>query len=134
MDGFLQDDGASPEPGIVHLFLEYTSGATGAVPVALTRSLGFGKSATSWRTGVGAFTIPLAQNYVDLLDYNFVNHQTPYSASTGACKANLVTDAVKAGSPPSISIQWRNEAGTAEDPASGDRVRVHLVLQRLPPG
>lgn len=126
--GYFSDDTAN-ESGQVELYLQYTSGATGAIPTTLLRSSGFGLGSTAAiaRTGVGLFTIQFDQIWaLKYLDFNGVFQQAAYSAA-GACEVQILTDTVATNG--QMTIEVTNAAGAAVDPANGDIVTYHWTMQ-----
>lgn len=127
---WITQDGGDGEPGVLNLYCEYTSGASGAIPSALTRSQGFQSVA---RTGTGVVDFILNQPWFKLLDYNItVIQATP--AATGACAYTLVDNVSTASSSTSckVTVTFRkNSDYSAVDTASGDVVKLRLTLKSV---
>jgi hypothetical protein len=123
-------DGADGEPGVLNLYCQYTSGATGAIPTTLTRSQGFQSVA---RTGTGVVDFILNAPAFKLLDWSVqVIQATP--ANTGACESTLVDAVATASSATSckVTVTFRkNSDFTAVDTADGDIVRLRLTLKTV---
>jgi hypothetical protein len=112
------------------MWLRWTSGITGAVAtIDPTKRYGYAKVggavAPAVRTGVGTFTLNLADQWNDFLnlDYNII--QAAYSAA-GACQVQVTGFNLAAKT---VSILVTNAAGAAVDPTTGDKVIIGLSMQ-----
>lgn len=119
-------DALQSEPGIERYHIEYTSGAVGAIPAALTRAKGI-KSIV--RFGVGTVVITLNNPGQDFVDFvPFVEQATP--ALTGAVFQTVV-DAVSA-SPPIVTVTFRRgDTYAAVDTLNGDVVYLSFSVITL---
>ena len=125
-------DNYAGEPGVLDLFCQYTSGATGAIPAALTRSQGFQSVA---RTGTGVVDFILNAPAFKLLDWSIKVIQATY-AFTGAGDSDAtLADAVATATTPTsckVTVTFRRpDTGAATDTASGDIVRLKLTLKTV---
>lgn len=107
---------------LVMLNVEGDIGAVGAI----TNVKGSGVSTVA-RTGVGAYTITLQDNYDRLLDVH-VGFTGTTASGVGEVQVNSTapdTD-VKAGT---VKIQCYDFAGAAVDPANGVKVKAIITLR-----
>lgn len=122
---FLEDtyrDFQSVEPGVKRYHIEYTSGAVGAIPAALSRARGI---KTIVRTGVGVVVITLNQPAINFVDFvGFVEQAAP--AAGGACFVTVV-DAV-ASTPSIVTVTFRTNAMVAVDTLAGDVVYISFSV------
>lgn len=128
--GFFSDDTAN-ESGQVELYLQWTSGATGAI-ATINRQSGFGlvspATASIVRTGVGLFTVQFSQAWAQrYLDFSDNIQQAAYS-SAGACTVIILTDNLVATTGV-MTIEITNAAGAAVDPTTGDFISLHWTMQ-----
>ncbi len=131
MTGFRNMDRSGFDKGLVDVFVEYTSGATGAIPATLTHANGV---ASVSRTSAGLIKVTLQDGYLGLAGADGSVIQASLSAVTGF----LVTPAtaLQGAATPTVSFNILGQDGTsklfvAADTAVGDVVRLHLVLRRL---
>lgn len=117
-------DKTEGEAGLLRIHLEYTSGASGAIPTTLKRSNGI---ASVVRTGAGVVVLTLNNPAQDFMDFvAFVEQATP--SNTGACHVTVV-DSV-ASSPGTVTITFRkNSDYSVQDTASGDVVYVSFSVK-----
>lgn len=113
------------ESGRVFLDLAWTSGASGAVPAALSRSMGI-TSVVHGATGVYVITFK-EQWKSGVLSFSRHVRQATYSAS-GACVVQMTGNAINTAAP-TITILVTNAAGAAVEPASGDVIGMTFELQ-----
>lgn len=118
--------------GMFHATLQWTSGATGAVPT-YPSSFKYAnntifKSVT--RTGTGAYTIALMGAMYDVMPepIKFGCLQASY-ANTGVCTAALVEDHSNNVTTPEVKILTTNAAGTATDASNGDIISVTFAFK-----
>lgn len=111
------------QAGRVGLTVRWTSGASGAVST-VTKKAGFGATPVT-RTGVGSFTLSLAEVYADHEPSIDEIVQASYSAS-GACYV-VVTGYNLAAK--TVTVKTVTAAGAAVDPTTNDVVTVRLVMQ-----
>lgn len=106
--------------GKTSLYGRVTFGATGAPTLDSVKSKGI-KSIV--RNSAGNYTIALQDNYYAFLRaaHVFVGSSAP------AAPSMYVTSESVSSTTPSLIVQF-NAAGTATDPASGEEVRLELVL------
>lgn len=132
MNPGLYPDFSSMQQGTVLIPVQWTSGATGAVPAlsAFTYSAGV-KSVT--RNSAGDFTIVFkggaAAGFIGM-DENIV--QASYS-NTGACYAIIKVNSLKTKGTFSVEIMTVNAAGAATDPTTGDVIALLFTLQYVNP-
>lgn len=119
-------DRTSHESGVVDTFLQWTSGASGAVPSTLTRSMGV-KSVVHGATGVYVVTLKSPWKNSPL-EFTQAIMQASYSAS-GACFVRVTADASSNSTTPTITLLVVNAAGAAVEPTTGDVIRVSFKLQ-----
>ena len=119
------------EAVVTELFLEVTFGATGAPTLVTSITLPDGQTvnpskgiASVVRTGTGAYTITLQDNYVRML---MLNHRFIDASAPASPGLYVVADNSSAISSPNIQVVL-NAAGTATDPASGEQMLVQIVL------
>lgn len=128
--GYFMDDSAN-ESGCVQLYLQWTSGVTGAV-TTINRQSGFGlvspATASVVRTGVGLFTVQFSQAWaLKYLSVSPLIQQTTYSAA-GACEVQILTDSLVATTGV-MTIEITNAAGAAVDPTTGDVITLAFTMQ-----
>ena len=123
-----QADALDCEVGVLHLYCSYVSGASGAIPTALTRSVGFKSVA---HTGTGVVDFILDNPVFKLLDYSIKVQQATYAfTAAGSADATLV-DAVNA-TIPKVTVTFRRpDTGAATDTLSGDVVTLHLIVKTV---
>ena len=111
----------SLEKYVVDLYAHVTFGAAGAPTLDAPNSKGI---ASITRTGVGAYDIVLQDSY-----YRFLMANDVWLAAAPAAQSMHVTaQAVGSLPSPSISIQFRDAAGAAVDPAVGDQSYLQFSL------
>lgn len=116
--------------GHVRLNLKWTSGASGAVPAALTLYAGV-TSVTHGATGV--YTILLDDACVAFEGMDVTIIQAADSAS-GACTARVTADNTTDPDTRTLVIKTVTAAGAAVEPASGDVICLTLHLQHTAVG
>jgi hypothetical protein len=125
-------DGAAGEPGVLDLYCQYTSGATGAIPATLTRSQGFQSVA---RTGTGVVDFILNAPAFKLLDYSIHVDPASYAFTTGGSGVSTLVDAVATATSSTsckVTVTFRRgDTGAAADTANGDLVRLTLRLKTV---
>jgi hypothetical protein len=102
------------EAAVNDIFMDVTFGSSGAPTIAR------GKGVTSIvRNSAGDYTITLQDNYngLSMIKHTFINATAPASPSMYV-KTNSITSG-------SVRIVF-NSAGTATDPASGERVLIQI--------
>lgn len=109
----------SLEKGKTVLYARITFGASGAPTVDGVNSKGVKSVA---RTGAGAYTVTLEDPYVRLMGLRHVC----VSATAPAAPSMYVT--AESVTTKTINVQF-NAAGTSTDPASGEEVRLEIVLK-----
>jgi hypothetical protein len=111
------------EKRVVDLYLKAAIGAAGAPTISKPDSKGILSIA---RTGTGAYTVTLEDKYVGLLlaDYRLV---LAAGAPTGMMMV-IRSVAVNAATP-TVAIQFVDEAGAAEEIASGSTLLLKLELK-----
>lgn len=130
MTGFRNMDRSGFDKGLVDVFLEYTSGATGAIPAVLDHANGIASVA---RNSAGNVTVVLQDGYLGCAELSGSVEQAAFDVTTGYDVRPFVT-AVGAATP-SVTFVVLGQDGTsgifsAKDTLAGDRVRVHLVLRK----
>jgi acyl-CoA synthetase (AMP-forming)/AMP-acid ligase II len=131
MNRWAKSDRTSSDKGLVDIFLQYTSGATGAIPATLTHA-NFIKSVV--RDGAGDITITLQDGYVGWAEIDGSVVQASFDVTTGW---QIVPDVVDVGGTiPTIGLLIVGQDGTsgifsAKDTADGDIVSVHICLRKL---
>ena len=121
------DDGRG-EPGVQTVYLQYTSGATGAIPTALTRSAGF---LSVVRTGTGVVDFILNNPAFKLLSWTANVNPASYVFSAAGSGVNTLVDAVSAAIPKVTVTFRRGDTGAAVDTANGDIVVLQLQLKTV---
>lgn len=127
--GYFSDQTAF-DSGLVTLNLEWTSGATGAVPALNSANFphsGVGEVVSVVRGGVGVFTITLTQAWFDLIRFVGWTIQAAYSAA-GACNVRVTANNTGAATA-TLVLLVTNAAGAAVDPTTNDVMYVNLQLQ-----
>lgn len=105
-------------------FINWKSGATGAVPTTLTRDRGI---VSVTHNGVGKFTIVVKRNGADVTNFvAWVEQATP--ALTGACDGVMWSQNVNTAGG-GIVVQFINAAGAATDPTTNDVVKVKFAIK-----
>lgn len=128
--GFFSDDSAN-ESGQVELYLQWTSGAAGAI-TTINRQAGFGlvspATASVVVTGTGLFTVQFAEPWsLPYLDFAYSIKQAAYAAA-GACVVQVLTDNLMATTGV-MTIEITNAAGAAVAPTTNDIIRLHFTMQ-----
>lgn len=111
------------EKSVIDIYCDVTFGATGAPTLVQAKSKGI---TSVVRISAGKYTITLMDKYVDLfgIDFIFLNATGIAAAPEMGVISNLV-----ASTPPTIQVQFSNNAGAATDPASGDEVKMDIQLK-----
>lgn len=115
---------------LTHSLREATSrmvavlGTSGAVPTTFVSADGIISIASA---GSGVYTVTLQRGAPTLVDLDVKVKQASYSAS-GAQRAVLTTDNV-AGSTPTVVFTTVNSAGTATQPATGDKLFIEVTVK-----
>ena len=114
--------------GDLACFAEYTSGATGAIPTALTRSAGFSSIA---RTGTGVVVFTLAGGPpVAILQVT----TTTELATPGTTAGGSVITSVASASAGTITVTFRRQSDwAATDTTTSDIVRLSCRVQYKQP-
>lgn len=117
----------SLEKAPVALYVRVAIGATGAPTLNALQSQGV---LSISRTGVGAYTINFGSavgvdTYQRLMAFSYCSVAASGQA-TAAC--NIVADNSAVLATPGINIQFVDFAGAAVDPASGENLRIEIVL------
>ena len=108
------------------LYASFISGASGAVPSALSRSRGI---TSITHNGTGNYTVVFDRGANDFCDFDATNEVV---SSPGVTKSSygIVWSQALNTSAKSFTFQMcRNSDGAATDPASGDIVRFKIVLK-----
>lgn len=103
----------------------YTSAPTTGVGPYSVGSQGI---KTVARTGTGAWTIVLQDSYMRLLDVWFTSTATSGTLTVIGLGVDATTD-VRSNTAPTIKVLFNSATATAADPASGDKIDLHFVLQ-----
>lgn len=106
--------------------LQWTSGASGAVPATLDRN-GSGEIVSVVHGATGVYTITLANPWADFLVFTSWVRQASYSAS-GACFVRITADNTQS-SPATFVVLAVTAAGAAVEPASGDVIYINIEMQ-----
>lgn len=116
------------ESGKVGIDLEWTSGASGAVPALTAFSHGGVGQVTSVAKGAtGVLTITMTDKWDDLLQFNGWVIQAAYS-SAGACNVRVTANNTSAAAK-TLVLLVTNAAGAAVDPTTNDTIYINLVMQ-----
>ena len=131
MTGFRNMDRSSFDKGLVDVFLEYTSGATGAIPAVLDHAKGI---ASVVRNSQGNITVTFNDGYLGIAGIDGSIEQATPSFVT-AWMIGMPVTAVGA-TPPTVTFDTLGADAvsglfTAQDTLAGDKVRVHFTLRRL---
>lgn len=120
-------DLSSFQPGRTYIDLQFTAGASGAVPTTFIKDAGI-TSVTKTGATTGIYVVTLSQVYLaGLLSFPVIGiKQATYSATTGACFALLTTNAVATTG--AITVTFVNAAGAAVDLAEGDIVYFSVCV------
>jgi hypothetical protein len=119
-------DATSYESGRTYIDLAWTSGASGAVPAALSRSMAI-KSVAHGATGV--YVITFKEPWKNgILEFSWHIRQASYS-KTGACVIQETANAITNATTPTVTILVTTAAGDAVEPASGDVIAMTWALQ-----
>lgn len=130
-------DASSTASGEVKAYLKWVSQAAGVLPaVGFTGNIGSGWKQTGGglvsaiaRTGTGAYTITLADAWVDTLDlHGYVIQAAAFSAA-GVCDVQIVADNSATAGTQTILVLCTNAAGAAVDPAVNDQVVIAMRFQ-----
>lgn len=119
---------ASLEKAPVALYLRAAIGATGAPTLNTLNSLGI-YSIT--RTAAGAYTIKFGQSAQSVDTYQRMIAMSAVSVFATApswASVQVVADNSANATTPAINIQFRDVAGAAVDPASGENLRIKIEL------
>jgi hypothetical protein len=121
-------DETSTTSGRVTVPVQWTSGASGAVPALSAFAQRYGlTSCTHGATGV--YTLVFDDSYVGLLDFSESIIQASYSKN-GACKVRITANNI-AATAKSIVLLVVDGDGDAVEPASGDVLVLDFALQYL---
>ncbi len=125
-------DYSSMAAGRVRIPVQFTAGASGAVPSLTAFSQAMGVESVSKPTGTGIYKIVFDETYEGMLSMSKpVIVQASY-AKTGAC--DMMVTALEVSDPDEKSVTVLFTAGDDGDPvdlASGDLVVVEFDLQYL---
>jgi hypothetical protein len=120
---------AATDNGTVLASLQWTAGAAGSVG-SVQRSREF-KTTPVAHGSAGVYTCSLKEAWTHLIFAGVAVVQASFSTA-GACVANVTTNNVAVDGTFVITI-GKGTDGSAVDPASGDIVKVFLVLQKIDP-
>jgi hypothetical protein len=125
-------DSQSLDKGLVYLFVEYVSGATGAI-ATINRSTGI--SAVT-RTGVGTVDVVLNEAAFSLFGASGEIRQVAFT-NTNGCYVNQKTDnvATPGTNLAKVTFEHRACAGSSAlaDTTTGDVVQYYIVVGTLAP-
>lgn len=110
------------ERDLVRIVAKITIGNTGAP--TLTNAKGI---ASMTRDAAGKYTVNLKDNY-----FLFMRANASFISGTSAPAApsmNVVSEQVNSASAPKVVIQFRDIAGSAADPASGEVMLLEIVMR-----
>ncbi len=109
--------------GDMFVQMSYTATGTSAAQT-LTEGKGFITSATT--SGTGVLTVVLKERWAKYRNFIHTVQQASYSAS-GACNIVLTAQAAT-GTTKTLTFLLTNSAGAAVNAASGDIVRITLLM------
>lgn len=104
------------------LLMKVSIGAAGAPTIVAGTGMGITSMA---RTAAGRYVITLSKSFNSLLGLSVVSRSG--ASAPAAPGLNITTDAVSS-SPATITIQFRDIAAAAADPASGEVLYVEIDL------
>lgn len=117
----------TPVNGVRELSLEFIVGAVGAVPATITGGVELG---TPVRNGVGDYSFPLRQPWLQLLEAH-CDVVGPHSTTAGKY-AEIIADSSTSTSAPLVRFQFtRGDTGAAAEVAQNDVLKLRLVLRCL---
>ena len=132
MDRLAFKDGASAHPGEVYVNLQFTVGASGAVPAKGTTGtrMAFIKSVVL--SGTSDYTVTFDDGYVALLDWSGTIDQAAYNVAHAAKFTIKPADIFPSGAA-TLKFTARSDdgVGTATVPTAGDVIRMRFRLARL---
>jgi hypothetical protein len=131
MDRYVNQDGASFQPGKITLDVKFAAGSSGAVPTAIADYLIAAGIESMSLAATGLYTVHLSDAYIRLTRGTFQVIQATYDASHG-CRGEVAVEDVDDASDPLVTFQCvRNDTGAAVAVTSGDIVCITLELQRM---
>lgn len=110
----------SYERDLVDLYLKATVGAAGALTITAQKGI---TSVT--RNSAGNYTILLK----DLFNLFMIADSMFNSGASAPAAPNMNIVATSVTSAQTIQVQFRNLAGAATDPASGEIMHIHIVCR-----
>lgn len=117
----------SMERELVHVFLQATVGADGAITLSSANSRGV--ASITKETGAGDYTILLQNTYARLMQLT-VSQELAGAAANAA--PNVMIEDQDVSTDKTVEIQFHAADGTTEaNPASGTVLRMHLILSNV---
>lgn len=122
----------TPVNGIVELSGSFIVGATGAVPTSGGANgnglSGFREMGTPVRNGVGDYSFPLSQTWLELVEFH-CDVVGAHSTTTGKY-SECIADSVTSNTAPLVRFQFtRGDTGAAAEVAQNDVLKVRLILR-----
>jgi hypothetical protein len=122
-----QYEDLASEPGIERLYFEIPIGATGA-PGTAVRLRGLNRTTPLTRTGVGVYTLNLAEGVDSIVDWN-IQTQSAGITNTTALRS-VVTTRTPSGASPLVGFTMVNTAtGAATEITSGDTLVGYVAIK-----
>lgn len=113
----------------VKLLAQVAIGASGAPTLATNTGMGI---ASITRSATGKYVIALGNSFATLLSVNVISNSG--TSAPAAPLVNIVDNSVSSVSAPSVTIQCRDIAAAAADPASGEILMIEVELDRSSAG
>ena len=130
----------SMQVGSTDCYVQWISGAAGAAPttqatVAYSDALNPQSASPAGIVYTGSaatgYTLNLQEAWIEMMGIDCQIQQATFNSGTGACSGNAEAQNVygTGGVQPTVTIIFRNAAGTAVALNTGDVVRIVLTLQ-----
>lgn len=135
----LQNNRGTLEKGLVDIFCTVSIGATGAPTLKswtpLTRTYATAGSSGARgvksisRTAGGSYSIVLQDSYQRLLEWNVVSQLSGGLVVNMTAGNDTAITNVNSSTAPTVGLVLNDSTGHAADPANGEQLMIHLVLQ-----
>lgn len=113
------DIGATGAPTLKAWVPNVLGSATAAAYGTANATLGWHGIKTISRVSAGKYTVTFNQNYVRLLK---AGYSVTFATISLCCSMFVLTDTITSSTAPALVIQFVDYAGSAVDPASGERI------------
>src|SRR5262245_7227410 len=129
MDRYINQDHASFQPGTVRVDLEFTAGASGAVPTTLTTSYGI----TSVTKSTNDYIVKFDDTYFKFLGgFGNIVQATPAAGAAFDPKHTAFNAAAAGGA--TVTVTPHTAAGATNPLVVGDILQYTFFFSRMPPG